>query len=340
VRLLEHHGINPQFFTMHIGIDNAASGHGAKARDAVVHYLEDVYDSGGDTAVQQQWQRIWNGYVAFGTVGTVGSDLRYLLRHPPTAEDQLVDLITRKAPYAAQNHDRKNLGDTRLNDWFLDPAGLLRELQDSGLIVPGDPDRSPFFEKTTYTGPMYKVFSDEELELWRQWTRSLTAPPPEPVLTPLKAMTLLVDALRNRQAGNPAHTRVVLTGPDPADPERTRTESVAWWFAQPTGMLLAALAHPENQLVAPGHPEESGFIGDLIAPANAMGAAFEAVVPRTGKTGRDIAVDWITAGCPLPDLVPSAGPVLLDAPAFRAVDSAAPGAEGSAPVIHGMGVVH
>ncbi|XUL87631.1 LodA/GoxA family CTQ-dependent oxidase [Streptomyces galilaeus] len=336
VRLLEHHGINPQFFTMHIGIDNAASGHGAKARDAVVHYLEGVYDSGGDAAVQQQWRRIWNGYVAFGTVGTVGSDLRYLLRHPPTAEDRLLDLITRKAPYAAQNHDRKNLGGTRLNDWFLDPAGLLRELQDSGLIVPGDPDRSPFFEKTTSTGPMYKVFSDDELELWRQWTRSLTAPPPEPVPTPLKAMTLLVDALRNRQAGNPAHTGVLLTGPDPADPERTRTESVAWWFAQPTGVLLAALAHPDNQLVSPGHPEESRFVDDLIAPAKAMGAAFETVVPRTGKTGRDIAVDWITAGCPVPDPAPTAGPLLLDAPGAVASDRT----EVSAPVIHGMGVVH
>ncbi|MET7572403.1 LodA/GoxA family CTQ-dependent oxidase [Streptomyces sp. NPDC005492] len=337
VRLLEYHGINPQFFTMHIGIDNAASGHGAKARDAVVQYLEGVYDSGGDAAVQQQWQRIWNGYVAFATVGTVGSDLRYLLRHPPTAEDRLLDLIARKAPYAAQNHSGKDLGETPLNDWFLDPAGLLRELQDSGLIVPGDPGRSPFFEKTTYTGPMYKVFSDEELELWREWTRSLTAPPPEPVLTPLKAMTLLVDALRDRQAGNPAHTKVFLAGPDPADPERTRTESVAWWFTQPTGALLAALAHPDNDLVSPGHPEESRFLSDLIAPAKPMGAAFTGAVPRTGKSGRDITADWITAGCPVPDLTPPAGPALLDAPAFRA---AATGVDGDAPVIHGMGVVH
>ncbi|WP_189304528.1 LodA/GoxA family CTQ-dependent oxidase [Streptomyces cinerochromogenes] len=343
VRLFEYYGINPQFYTMHIGIDNATNGHGAKARDAVVQYLEGIYEDGGDAAVQQQWQRIWNGYVAFATVGNLSKDLRDLLLNPPSPEDRVLDLIARKAPYASQNHDGKTLGENKLNDWFLDPAGLLQELQDSGLIVPGDPDKSSFFEKTTYTGPMYKVFSESELELWRQWTRSLTAPPTGPVLTPLKAMTLLVDTLRPRQAGNPAHTKVLLTGPDPTDhavPPRTRTESVAWWFTQPTGALLAALAHPDNQLVSPGHPDESGFITDLIAPANAMGAAFEAVVPGTEMTGTDIARWWVTEGCPLPGPALLAGPVLLDAIVLPAAGIAVPEADGGEPVLQGMGMVH
>ena len=340
VRLFEYHGINPQFYTMHIGIDNAASGHGAKARDAVVQYLEGVYDSGGEVAVQQQWQRIWNGYVAFATVGNVGNDLWDLLHNPPSLDDQMIDLIARKAPYASQNHDGKELGGNTLNDWFLDPPGLLQELQDSGLILPGEPENSPFFEKTTYTGPMYKVFSDDELELWRRWTRSLTAPPTAPVLTPLKAMMVLVDALRSRQAGNPAHTATTITGPDPADPARTRTESVAWWFTQPTGALLAALAHPENQLVSPGHPEDSSFINDLLSPANAMGKAFAGKIPGTGRTGRDIAVGWISAGCPLPEPAPSASRALLGATVPLVAGEEAAGADGRVPMFHGMGVVH
>ncbi|MFF4834863.1 LodA/GoxA family CTQ-dependent oxidase [Streptomyces sp. NPDC001315] len=339
VALMEYHGIDPQFFTMHIGIDNATEGHGAKARDAIVQYLEEIYNEGGDTAVQQQWQRIWNGYVAFATTGTLGNDLADLLFNPPTPEARLIDLIARKAPFASRNHGTKMLGGTRLNDWFLDPSGLLEGLQDSGLVKPGDPENSPFFELTTFTGPMYKVFTDPELDLWRQWTRSLAAPPAQPELTPLEAMTRLVDFLRARQAGNPAHTNTVITGPEPADPSRTRTGAVAWWFTQPTGALLAAIAHPDNRLVQPGRPEESPFVTDLIAPTNAMGRAFDAVVPGTARTGREITVEWIGAGCPLPDLTPPQSRVLLSA--LVPPDGTMAGAGGvSLPTVHGMGAVH
>lgn len=340
VKLFDYHGISSQFYKMHIGIDNAAAGHGAKARDAVIQYLEEVYNRGGDEAVQQQWQRIWNGYVAFATTGSLGNDLRALVDNPPTPEDRLIDLINRKAPFASLNHDGKQLGENHLNDWFLDPPGLLRELQESGFIQAGDPDNSPFFALTTYTGPMYKVFNDAELELWRQWTRWLAAPSqPRPDLTPLEAMTLLVDTLRPRQTGAVAHARTLITGPDPTAPERTRKESVAWWFTQPTASLLSAIAHPENSLVSPGNPDQSPFIQDLLAPTNRMGQAYAAVVPGTGKTGHDIAVAWIAAGCPLPDLTPPQARVLLSSPvpAERAVAAAT---AISRPDITGMGAVH
>ncbi|MFJ8016735.1 LodA/GoxA family CTQ-dependent oxidase [Streptomyces sp. NPDC096339] len=339
VKLLEYHGIDPQFYAMHIGIDNATEGHGAKARDAVVQYLEEIYDNGGDTAVQQCWQRIWNGYVAFGNTGNLGDDLWELLFDPPTPEERLIRLIGDKAPFASRNHGAKTLGGTRLNDWFLDPSGLLQELQDSGLILPGDPEQSPFFELTTFTGPMYKVFTDAELDLWRQWTRSLTTPPTKPALSPLEAMTRLVDLLRSRQAGNSAHSNATITGPDPAEPGRTRTESVAWWFTQPAGALLAAIAHPNNGLVQPGQPQESVFVTDLISPSNGMGRAFDAVVPGTSRTGREIAVEWINAGCPLPDLTPPQARVMLSA--LTSPEVAEVGVGGiSRPKIHGMGAVH
>ncbi|WP_328223442.1 LodA/GoxA family CTQ-dependent oxidase [Streptomyces sp. NBC_00310] len=341
VKLLEYHGIDPQFYTLHIGIDNAADGHGAKARDAVLLYLEAVYNSGGEAAVQEQWQRIWNGYVAFARTGTLYDDLSNLLKFPPTPEMRLVDVVKRKAAFASLNHGEKQLGENRIDNWFLDPPGLLNELQESGLISAGDPEKSTFFELTTSTGPMYKVFTDDELELWREWTRSLGAQPPPAELTPLEAMILLVDTLRRRQAGNTAHTNVVISGPDPADPGRTRTESVAWWFAQPTGSLLAAIAHSDNRLVSPGHPEESSFLSDLLAPANAMGRAFAAVVPGTNRTGRDITVEWIAAGCPLPDLAPPRSQVMVTPPVLsEAMAQAFADGGVSRPKVRGMGPVH
>lgn len=336
VKLFEHHGVNAQFYRMHIGIDNAAAGHGAKARDAVVKYLEEVYDRGGEEAVQQQWQRIWNGYIAFLTVGFVGQDLQTLIEDPPGVEERLIDLISRKAPFASRNHDGKRLGENRLNDWFRDPPGLLRALQESGLIQAGDPENSPFFALTAFTGPMYKVFTDTELGLWRQWTHSLAAAsPPAPALTPLQAMIRLVDTLRPRQSGTDAHTHLRMTGPDPVKSSRPRTETVAWWFTQPTEFLLAALAHPDNSLLVPGHPEQSSFIEELIAPTNAMGRAFAAVVPGTGRTGHEITAAWVTAGCPLPDLQPPVMPALLSTPLLTG-----PSVADRRSKIYGMGTVH
>ncbi|MFI6107532.1 LodA/GoxA family CTQ-dependent oxidase [Streptomyces sp. NPDC051310] len=337
VRLLDYHGISSQFYRMHIGIDNAAAGHGAKARDAVMLYLDKVHESGGDEAVQEHWRRIWDGYVAFLIVGTLSDDLRALVADRPTPQERLIGLIERKAPFARMNHHDKRLGGNTINDWFLDPPGLLLELQESGLIVPGEPEKSPFFELTTFSGPMYKVFEESELELWREWTRSLALPPDgHPHLSPLQAMIRLVDTLRPRQTGSVAHTGIRITGPDPGDPTRTRHESVAWWFTQPTVFLLSAVAHLANELVSPGRPEESAFLG-LLAPSTSMGRAYAGVVPGTGTTGREITINWIAAGCPLPDLTPPANRPLLSAP----LPAKAPGAAEKPPMhVYGMGAVH
>ncbi len=39
-------GIDTQFWRMHVGIDNATNGHGAKARDAIIMYLDKVREEG------------------------------------------------------------------------------------------------------------------------------------------------------------------------------------------------------------------------------------------------------------------------------------------------------
>ena len=59
VKLLRHFGIDSHFYELHIGIDNAANGHGAKARDAVNRFLDEAYRRGGDAGIQTIWRRIW-----------------------------------------------------------------------------------------------------------------------------------------------------------------------------------------------------------------------------------------------------------------------------------------
>ena len=62
---LRYWKIDPYFFTLHLTIDNIASGHTAVAIETVHLYLDQVLTTQGQAAMQQEWRRIWTGYLAF-----------------------------------------------------------------------------------------------------------------------------------------------------------------------------------------------------------------------------------------------------------------------------------
>jgi hypothetical protein len=62
---LRYWKMDPYFFTLHLTIDNIASGHTAVAMETVHLYLDQILSTQGHQAMQQEWQRIWVGYVAF-----------------------------------------------------------------------------------------------------------------------------------------------------------------------------------------------------------------------------------------------------------------------------------
>lgn len=171
--------LNSHFYRMHIAIDNAASGHGAEILRAVKLYLQQVRVDGGEEAVQQHWKRIWDGYVAFAyTFVIVILQIKEILKKPPSLQQQLESLVARKAPYGRLNHNGHMLGDgarsQAINSLFDDPPALLNALKRSGYIVPGKPDESTFFKLLEFRGgPMYHVFTEDEIKLWRDWIRSL-----------------------------------------------------------------------------------------------------------------------------------------------------------------------
>jgi hypothetical protein len=314
IKLFEAFGLNAQFYRMHVGIDNAVDGHGAKVRRAVEIYLDQVRAESGEEEMQAQWKRIWTGYVAFKYLSTLGDDLANKLANPPSLLQRVYALVRRKAPYARLNHGDKRVGANLLNDWFDDIRGLIGSLDgdgnyvpgalvQAGYLVPGDPDQSPFFNLLKFTGPMYKVFSDDEIKLWQDWTRSLgqaapAPPPPDPAV----AMTRLIDFMRDRQAGTPGHDASSLTGPDPAHPGQQLTQSVAAWFnAAPTAAFMQALANEANGWVVRGNAGASRFVTQLLSGDHPMANALGTALPALGnKTGRQVAIDWINAGCPLP----------------------------------------
>ena len=147
------------------------------------------------------------------------------------------------------------------------------------------------------TGPMFRVFTDDEIVLWQDYTNALgqPTPPPAPLVPPARAMAAVIDQLRPVQQGIAGHAMNFM-----ADAQGV-VDSVDWWFQQPSRTLMAALAAPVNGLVAPGDPANSRFLRELIAPTGPMGAVFgqAAVAPNSGSC-RDVVNAWIGAKCPLP----------------------------------------
>ena len=299
--LMQYYGFNPHFYVMHIGIDNAVNGHGQRAADAVRLYLQNIRASGGEQAVQAAWRRIWNGFVAFGNVGAdsgLGQNLVDLLAQNRNYHDQMIEMIKRKAGFGSLNHQKHMIGGSRIDEWFADPEGFLAALKTHGWITPGDWDNSRMKTLLDFEiGPMFRVFTDDEINLWEKYTRSLANPTPAPTPAgepPARAMARVIAQLRPIQQGIAGHQINML-----ADLQG-KVHTLAWWFDQPTRDFMEALASPVNDIIAPGRPQDSTFFNTLIAPTGPMGSAFSlnATAPNTG-TCRDVVEQWIAAGCPL-----------------------------------------
>jgi hypothetical protein len=340
VQTLESFGIDPGYYRLHVAIDNAASGHGAMAKRAVELYLDQVREQGGDEALQAAWARIWDGYVAFGTLGTLQQDIDDHFAQPPTLQDAMVAMINSKAFYGSQNHGNKRLGPNAINDWLVsDPAGMLVALQEAGYVVPGKPEISPIFELMSFQGPMFHVFDEAEQQLWRDWILSLDAAPKPPAYDQQKALLYIIDSLRQRQQGVAGH-HVRLAGPDPRRAGERVTQSIADWFNVSTGSdqgnadaLLLALRDPENGWIVPGAPSDSPWLVSQLGGNGPMAEAFREVVPDTGGlTFKQVFAQWIEGGCPV------AGEL---APSFLARAVAAPAAPAPRKRRrYGMGKVH
>ncbi|MCK0150519.1 LodA/GoxA family CTQ-dependent oxidase [Marivita sp. S6314] len=342
-KMCEYFGVDPHFYRLHIGIDNAADGHGAKAKEAVKLYLDQVRARGGEQAMRDHWRRIWNGFLAFGDTGTLGQDLvdKIHQMRSETPEAEVLRIIEEKAKYGALNHRDKTIGPNLINDWFLDPEKFAEALVDAGYIVPGRPDKSRFFELTSFNGPMFKVFNDEELAAWRRWTLWLEdrdRAGTKPIVDPGVAMAELVERLQMQAQGEKAHDAKLLKGIDP-ETGKAVSENVSWWLAQVrngteenTFAFMRALADPENGMITPGSVSDSVIVQDYLGADSRMGQAFERS-DHLGRTFRNVIVAWINAGCPIPATPPSRS-------APSALENMPPPDVHPRPRVRGMGGIH
>lgn len=163
---LDELGIDPYYFTLHVTVDNGASGHARAACDAVL----DLLPRHGDR--DAFWQRVREGS-KLGCVGLGTTDA--IARFDPRAE--VVRILAAKAPMGAGAHaNHCRLAGRPINDWLRQPQGMddfLTELERLGWIVPGAPPRQSRFWQLLEgeRAQMFGVFTPYELQVIHDWMR-------------------------------------------------------------------------------------------------------------------------------------------------------------------------
>jgi hypothetical protein len=311
IKLLQHFGLDAHFYELHVGIDNAANGHGAKAREAVEWYLDQARPRRrcrSTEAVEAHLE--WLCGLRLHRNARAGSArLAATVRQRAThAARQIVELIMSKKPYGSLNHGERRLRANLINDLFEDPKAFMQALIRSNYIVPGSVANSSFFRAISFDGPMYKVFNDDEIRLWEEWVESLAeeTSPPKPETDPAMLMAKCIDALRTRQIGTPGHSANQLSGPDPTHPGRTINQPVAAWSQAPTRVFMSVLSDPANGWIVKNSATDSRFITELLGTDNPMSRAFAGSggLATGNKPWKQIAEEWIDKGCPLPPPAP------------------------------------
>lgn len=154
---------------------------------------------------------------------------------------KFVELIKRKAYAAKPVHRDVVIGGQNLASLFDSPEALVDAITSSPLVNIEHPRSSRFFDLTSFSGPMYKIFTDAELSIILDWIESLREKAPEPSepqpTTPQDAAQRLLDAILKRQAAAAAVPRH-------AD-ETVLGRSLKDWFSDPSGMMKAFAEDPK-----------------------------------------------------------------------------------------------
>ncbi|RYZ11586.1 MAG: iron-containing redox enzyme family protein [Comamonadaceae bacterium] len=159
-------GIDPYYFTLHVTVDNAASGHASRAVKAATQAIPALGDA------RAFWQRVRNGYamndLGVGTVSAIESfDL----------DAEFHRVLARRSPEGKVAHsDYCRLEGRTVNQWLAEPdgiAGFVEALERKGWLQRGkDPAESRFWQLLTGEhGEMFGVFGEYELQVIQDWIR-------------------------------------------------------------------------------------------------------------------------------------------------------------------------
>lgn len=177
-RELREVGIDPYYFTLHITIDNADSGHTAMASRIVQDYLEVTAEKYGEEAAQKAWKRVQTGYALS----------KHMNKTPSSSNATSVGNVFRAKAQAADgiHHDcPMKLNGEPLSTW-LDPSLILNpDWQTEFLyhlsnkrpwVVKGNSGQSRLIQQISWRGSMFGAFTDREVSIVKDWIDSLIPP--------------------------------------------------------------------------------------------------------------------------------------------------------------------
>ncbi|MBC7500858.1 MAG: iron-containing redox enzyme family protein [Herminiimonas sp.] len=163
-------GIDPYYFTLHVTVDNAATGHAMKALQGLEHLMPRV----GDAA--SFYHRVIDGY----RLNDLGANTTSIIAEFDL-EAELVDILRTKSVAGQNMHsDYCRVGGRTVNDWLSQPRQIpafLKSLESTGWIKRGEaPENSRFWRLIqSERAEMFGVFSSYEQQVLQDWIWSMPA---------------------------------------------------------------------------------------------------------------------------------------------------------------------
>ncbi|MDY7560865.1 iron-containing redox enzyme family protein [Pseudomonas sp. CCC3.2] len=157
-------GIDPYYFTLHVTIDNASSGHARRAAHSVLELMP------VDSSPADFYRRVALGY----RLNNLGLDTLSVIESFDL-EHEVIQVLERKRSFGQHMHsDYCKFEGQTVNQWLQVPGKIpefLAALQNKGWIKRDqDPELSRFWQLIDGPGAsMFGVFSPYEKQLLRDW---------------------------------------------------------------------------------------------------------------------------------------------------------------------------
>jgi hypothetical protein len=164
---LNEFGIDPYYFTLHVTVDNAASGHAQKAVQALAGLMPRVGDR------EAFYRRVLDGY----RLNELGASTTSVIAEFDL-QAELVNILAAKSSVGKNMHsDYCRVAGRSVNDWLTEPARIpdfLAALEKAGWIKRGEEVEHSRFWRLVHgeKAEMFGVFSAYEQQVLRDWITS------------------------------------------------------------------------------------------------------------------------------------------------------------------------
>ncbi|KAK6538237.1 hypothetical protein TWF694_011116 [Orbilia ellipsospora] len=164
---LKELSLDPTYFSLHVTIDNADSGHTAMALEAVAALMR-VYE--GSAQQGTIWRRVQAGYI-------LAEGLPITPRPLTKTELAVLDIFSNKCRPAKVAHQgcRARISGRALRDWMdvtaweKDKFSFLEALGASSWVSSGRPNASRLIKEIAWEGKMFGAFTQKETKLLKKW---------------------------------------------------------------------------------------------------------------------------------------------------------------------------